>query len=121
MKQWVRWAFEYDDRTTKVGLWNCDGARLEEKWQFQNLHRMISASLQAKDLTTGITSVLHVCSSDQFLHFAWIGKVALNPFVIPKGGVSQAPQTVGLQIHQRNGWKLTAFNDGRIVTKKKEY
>jgi len=120
MKLWVRWAFEYDDRSQKVGLWNCDGERMQEKWQFQNLHRMLTAFLQVKDLTTGQISTLHACSRDQFLHFAWMGSVALNPAVVPKS-VSQRPRIVGLQLHQRNGWKMTAFNDGRIETNRKEY
>ena len=121
MNLWVRWCFVYDDRTYKVGVWNYDGPNMAEKWQFQRLHQMITAQLQVKDLSTGQTSVLHECTRDQFLHFAWIGKIAINPGVIPKSGVTQRAQEIGLQLHQRNGWKVTAFNDGRIVRKQKEY
>lgn len=121
MKLWCRWAFNYDDRTYKVGVWNYDGPNMADKWQFQRLHHMITAQLQVKDLSNGQTSVIHECSRDQFLHFAWIGKIAINPMVIPKGGVSQEPRRIGLQLHQRNGHKVTVFNDGRITRDRKEY
>jgi len=121
MNSWVRWCFRFDDRTYKWGTWNYDGPNMSDKWQFQRLHQMISAELHVKDLTTGQTGIVHQCSRDQFLHFAWIGKVAINPMVIPKSGVTQSPTNIGLQLHQRNGWKVTAFNDGRIVSNKKEY
>lgn len=83
---------------------------------------MIQAELHVMDLKRGRqTHVIHTCDRDQFLHFAWIGKVAINPAVIPNSGVSQRAKEVGLQLHQRNGWKVTAFNDGRITREQKEY
>ena len=120
MIQWVRWFFRYDDSTWKQGVWNYDGPAMSDKWQFQKLHQMISAELHVKDLRNGQTSVIHSCTSDQFLHFAWIGKVAINMHILPNQTPLE-PQKIGLQIHQRNGWKVTAFNDGRITREQKEY
>ena len=120
MKLWVRWCFRYDDKSWKVGVWNYDGPKMEEKWQFQRLHQMIQAELHVKDITNGQTSVLHQCTRDDFLHFAWMRLAVMSPFIDHGKGMELPGKNIGLTLHQRNGHKVTAFNDGRIVRDRKK-
>jgi hypothetical protein len=116
MKLWFRWAFYYDDKTFKYGTWNYDGPGFHDKWQYQRLNQMIRAELHVKDLTNGITTSVHSCGSSDFREFRWFGKVAYNPFVGPHT-VTLEPEMIGLQMVQRNGHKVTAFNYGKIERK----
>lgn len=111
----LRWRFDYQERPSKVGMWQYASDKPEEMACFQKTDGLVRAAIESENLRTWETETVCECAGWDFVEFRWVTAVSVQPLAMQQSFTT--PGTlVGLELITREK-RATALVDGRLLVK----
>lgn len=103
-RYWLRWRFEYDHKSPRLGMWNRQSDIESDQAWCQPRVGLSRVMIEAKDMVTKDIKVVIDCPAAEYRNLQWISCHHV------KSGITY---NVGLQMLTRY-WRLKVFGIGQV-------